>query len=344
MKYRYLVLAGLCTLLGTVCSCSTEEAAAQILGSGSKMPGSSAHAPVFIACKAVSEGEIDFEFSLPVRVTSIEFSPALVIGEIEEGTTVRVHFSGGPKPGEKLTAELLAVDERGNTISVLVPLRTKNSRIPSLQINELRTEYSKPKAEFIELKTVTAGNLGALRVFITGNTKSPLVYEFPPVETKAGEYIVLHLRTMEEAVRDELGDNLNESGGTDSSPDARDIWIAGTEKLLHKTDAVYVLDQDDAVIDAVMLAESPDSWWSKDYFAEAAEFLFNTDKAWKSAKNAPAICSPAEAVASGKTTNTRTICRDETVDDTNTAGDWYITNTSCATPGKPNNPKRYVEK
>lgn len=334
MKYFYFVLAGLCTLLGTVCSCSTEEAATQILGSGSETP-------VFIAYKVVSEGEIDFEFSQPVRVLSINFDPPLENVETEDGKTIRVSFSGGPNPGEQITADLLVEDEQKNTFSVLVPLRIKNSRIPKLQINELRTEYSNPKAEFIEFKTVTAGNLGALRVFITGNTKSPLVYEFPPVETSAGEYIVLHLRKIEteEDARDELGGSLNESGGTDSSPDARDIWIAGTDKLLHKTDAVYVLDQDDTVIDAVMLAETSGPSWSKDYFAEAAEMLFGNNKAWKSADGG--ICSPAQAVPSGSTTNTRTICRDETVPDTNTAADWYITKNSGATPGKPNNTARY---
>jgi hypothetical protein len=334
MKYVYHFLAVVYTVFSMGCSCATggTEAAEHILGKSSE-------SPVFISCKAVSETEIDFEFSLPVRVTSLHFSPDIQPDEIENGSTVRVSYSDGPGPGERVTVDLLAEDDNGNTINVLVPFRTRNDRIPSLLITELRTEYSKPKCEFIELKALEAGNLGALRVFIAGNYKAPLVYEFSSIEVAKGEYITLHLRTTEESNRDEMGRNLEESGGADSSPTARDLWIPGSAKLLHKTDAVYLLDQDDNVVDAVMLSENTDPWWNKDYFAEAAEFLYNA-AAWKSPDNA--ICDPSKAVQSTGTTLTRTICRDETlVKKSGTAADWYITANSCATPGKLNNPKRY---
>jgi len=334
MKDVFRLLAVLYSIFCSACSCTTDgtEAAAQILGKSSE-------APVFISCKAVSETEIEFRFSLPVKVISLHFSHEIHPDEIEDGNTVRVSFNGGPGPGERVTVDLLAEDDNGNTINVLVPFRTRNDRLPPLLITELRTEYSKPKCEFIELKTLGAGNLGALRVFVAGNYKAPLIYEFPSVEVLKGEYITLHLRTTEESDRDELKRNLEESGGADSSPTARDLWIPGSTKLLHKTDAVYLLDQDDRVVDAVMLSEKPDPWWNKDYFAEAAEFLFNTD-AWKSPENT--ICDPSKAVQSTGTTLTRTICRDESlVKSSGTAADWYITVNSGATPGKPNNTKRY---
>jgi len=334
MKYLYLFVAGMCSIFCT-CSCATGtggDLASQIIGGKSE-------SPVFLSCQAVSETEIDFRFSLPVKVVSLHFSPAITLDDVESGSTIRVTFSDGPGAGERLTADLLAEDDRGNTINVLVPLLTRNSRIPPLLINEIRTEYSKPKCEFIEFKTLQAGNLGALRLFIAGNYKAPMVYEFPPVEVAAGEYITLHLRTTEESNRDELGRNLEESGGADSSPTARDLWIPGATKLLHKTDVIYVLDQDDGVVDSVLLSESDDPWWSKDYFAEAAELLFNAG-AWESPDGK--ICSPAEAASSSGTTLTRTICRDEALQKSSgTAADWYITVNSGATPGKPNNPKRY---
>jgi len=335
MKYLYLIVAGMCSVFCSVCSCATGiggDVAGQIIGNKSEPP-------VFISCQAVSETEINFCFSLPVKVTSLHFNPAITLDEVENGSIVRVTFSGGPGSGERLTADLLAEDSSGNTINVLVPLLTRNNRIPPLLINEIRTEYSKPKCEFIEFKTLQAGNLGALRLFIAGNYKAPMVYEFPPVEVAAGEYITLHLRTTEETNCDELGRNLDESGGADSSPTARDLWIPGASKLLHKTDVVYVLDQDDGVVDSVLLSESADPWWNKDYFAEAAEFLFKAG-AWESQDGN--ICNPVDAVSSSGTTLTRTICRDETLKQSSgTAADWYITANSSATPGKPNNPKRY---
>ena len=100
-----------------------------------------------------------------------------------------------------------------------------------------------------------------------------------------------------------------------------------------------MLDQDDSVVDAVMLSENADPWWNKDYYAAAAEFLYNA-AAWKSPDNK--ICDPSKAVQSTGTTLTRTICRDESLaKDSGTAADWYITANSCASPGKPNSTKRY---
>ncbi len=331
IKCLFWGLLRIFSLMFLVCSCSTGEVAAQILGTSSA-------APVFLACRAVSGTEIDFEFSLPVKVVSLSFSPSIAVESIDEGSIVRVNFAAGLEPGERLTADLLAEDENGNTINVLTPLRTRNERLPRLLISELRTEYSKPKAEFVEFKILEAGNLGAAQVFIAGNSKKPFVYEFSPVEVAAGDYVVLHLRSTEETNRDEYGSNLSESGGVDSAPNARDFWVFGSEKLLRKTDAVYVLNQDDEVIDAVLLAENPASFWSKDYLANAADFLYQKG-AWKTAGET--MPEPKDAVITGKTTLTRSICRDETAADTDSPDNWYITVTGGATPGKPNNSSRF---
>jgi len=329
---KYLLLLGACIVLGS-CLSNDEDAATAVM-----MLGSSSQAPVFRECRAVSENEIEFEFSQPVKITSLNFEPVLKIASIEDGSTVRVTLEENTGPGTLLTADLLAEDGNRNTINVLVPLRARNNRMPTLVINEVRTENSKPKAEFVELKMKTAGNLGAMRLFIVSNSKNPLVYEFSPVEVKKDEYVVLHLRTTEENCANEYGDDLNESGGTDSSTTARDFWYWENKELLRKTDVIYLLDQDNRVLDALMFSEKPDAWWGKDYFAEAAEFLYSQG-AWKSADGK--VCGPDGALNSTGVTATRTICRDETVEDTNTAADWYIVYTSSATPGKPNNSRRW---
>jgi hypothetical protein len=276
---------------------------------------------------------------MPVKVVSLSLDPFLQINSIHEDKTVKVNLTETLKPGQRFNTELLAEDEHGQTVGVSVTLYNKNNRKPELIINELRTEYSKPRAEFIEFKIVSAGNLGSLRVFIAGNN-NPMVYEFLPVEVYEDEYIVLHLRTLEDSCVDEYGDSLDESGGTDSSPAARDFWVPGSAKLLRKTDAVYVMDQDDIVLTAVMLSENPDDWWARESLSQTAELFYNQG-AWKSP--AGNICSPADAISSLniKTAITRSISRDETINNTNTASDWYVTANSGATPGLPNNPKRF---
>jgi hypothetical protein len=265
---------------------------------------------------------------------------------------VRVNLTKAAGEGERLTADLLVEDAFGNTLNVLVPLRARNDRIPPFLINELLTEFSnakslpKPVIEFIEIKTGGPGNLGALRLFIAGNTKQPLIYEFPPVEVKQNEYIVIHLRNIEEGTVNETGDDLNLSAGADARGDTRDFWIASDAEPLRKTDAVYFLDQDDRVIDGVILSENPDPLWEKDYFARAAEFLYGQGAWITGRKDAEkTIPGPMDAVSTAgiKTVKTRSVNRDETAADTNTAADWYITVSNGATPGRANNSSRLGE-
>jgi hypothetical protein len=335
MKKFYLFLLGAWIALG---SCSTGDAA-----SAAQMLGGSSQALLYLNCRAVSEDEIEFVFSRPVMVKSLNFDSAVEIDSIQDGSTVRVKLRKGAEPGMLLTADLLAEDEKKNTINVLVSFRSRNNKMPELVINELCTENGtsvNKKTEFIEFKMKSDGNLGAMRIVILGNSSASkqTIYEFLPCEVKRNEYMVLHLRTLEETCKNEYGSNLLESGGANAS-NARDFWIPGNTKLIQRTTStVYVLDQDDRVLDAVMICEKPDVSWSKDYFAQAAEFLFSQG-AWKSADGG--ICRPADAVISAGATNTRTICRDETKANSRTDADWYITATSSATPGGENSDKRY---
>jgi len=335
---KYLLLLGAAVLLG---SCSTPETP-----SAAPVQGGSSSALLYLNCRSVSQEEVEFTFSRPVTIKNLNFEPELSVDSVENGSTVRVKFKEKTESGKLINANLLAEDAKKNTLNVLVSFRSRNDRMPKLLINEICTENASAaagkKEEFIEFKTKSAGNLGAMRVVINSNSTAAkqTVYEFSPVEVKKNEYIVLHLRTYNLESKDEYTGNLDESTGINATPTARDFWIPGETRLLHKTAMIYVLDQDDNVIDAVILSENQENWWTKDYFAETAEFLFKKE-AWKAADGN--ICSPQDAVASAKATNTRTICRDETVEDSNSAKDWYITDTSNATVGKPNSVKRYLK-
>jgi hypothetical protein len=340
MKNRLWFLlwgAALPAIINSACSCSTESAIQQILSI-------SAESPVFIGCKAVSGREIAFQFSLPVTVSSLNFDPPQKIGEIRDGNTVTVMLQDPPPGGERIMADILVKDRDGNTLNVLVPFRTRNEDFPSFIITEVRTEYSKPKVEFVELRMLTAGNLGALRMFIAANGLDTPLFEFPPAAVNAGEYVVVHLRTLDPAV-------VNETGGdpaavpytkeNEAQPDARDFWVPESKKRLSKkAGAVFFADQDDRIIDALIFSEfAENSFWQDETMAQAAELLGDTG-AWIATDGG--VPGPVDAVLSRNATTTRSICRDETAADSNSATDWYIAATSCATPGKPNNPKRYI--
>jgi hypothetical protein len=138
----------------------------------------------------------------------------------------------------------------------------------------------------------------------------------------------------------ETGVNLYASPGTEAIAGGRDFWIPGTTKLLRKTDVVFLMDQDDKVLDAVMLHKEADTVW-KDGLAQAAELL-GKQHAWRAASGTTP--QPSDALVSDATTVTRTISRNEKIPDSNSAADWFITATSSATPGTINTDKRYVVK
>jgi hypothetical protein len=322
------------------CSCSTEQAIQKVLGA-------SAETPVFLGVKAISPQEIQFEFSRSVTVRSLSFDPPLDILSIRDGSTgenssALVSLAEEMEGGVQIIADLLVEDDLGNTLGALIPFRSRNDRMPRVQITELRTEYASPKAEFVEIKTLSAGNLGAIRLFIAGMGMTEPVFEFPPAEVAAGEYLVVHLRTLDPASVNETGPNLALSPGTEALPDARDFWAPEAVKRLRKTDAVLLLDQEDKVLDGALLSENPDNAWAKEDLDRAAKLLA-AQGAWQAAGGGRSL-SPRDAILTKGTTATRTICRDEAAEDTETAADWFIAATSQATPGKPNSDKRYEPK
>jgi hypothetical protein len=291
--------------------------------------------PVFLGCKTVSSKEITFEFSLPVEVSSLDFAPPHAVSSITGGATVQVLLVEAPPEGEKIKANLLVEDKAGNTLEVLVPFRARNDRLPALVITEVRTKHTKPKADFVEFKTLSAGNLAALRLFTaTFGMEEPLL-EFPPVEVAEGEYILVHLRTWEEGTKDETGTDLGASGGTEAFPESRDFWLPESEERLKETDAVFFLDQDGLVVDGVLLNAGDGKF---ENLADAVE-LFGSQGKWNPPEGGAGtdyVPKEADAVASKDTTTTRSICRWEEAPNTHSAADWYITASSGATPGKPN--------
>lgn len=304
--------------------------------------GISAESPVYTGYKVRSGTQIDFTFSTTVKVLQTRFQPDVELNAAAQGGTVTVTMNEDHSGGEKFIADMLVEDSNGNTLSVLVPFRTRNGNVPPFVINEIRFDYAKPRSEFIELKIKGAGNLGALRLFITSALADKPVYEFPPVWVKNGDYVILHLRTLatDNAV-DELGNDLTLASSAkeaDTPRTARDLWVHTDKKLIHKTDVIYILDQDDKIIDGIVVAETESAWKKNNSFAKAAGLLAR-DRAWLN-KDGLLVLAPQfeDAVRTVGTTVTKTLCRSETKEDSNTSSDWYIAATSNAgVPGGRNN-------
>jgi len=283
-----------------------------------------------------SKKEIHLNFSAAVSVISCTFTPYQEIDCIQNGETLKILLKENLELKTEFLIELNVEDDWENSLSVEVPLFVSDW-IPKMEINELRTENSGKRTEFIEFKVKSAGDLDKLKLYIMWNAKDAYIFDFPNVYVKSGEYITLHLRTLESNAVDELGEDLSESAGTDSSPTARDLWVPGNSKWLHKTDIVYLKDADGNIMDAVILNETPGEAWSKSqsHFAGIAEDLYNKG-VWKSSDGK--LPSPFDAVDTStiKAAATKSISRHEGKEDSNTANDWYVTNTGGASPGQPN--------
>jgi hypothetical protein len=289
----------------------------------------------FVGFNLFSKKEIHFYFLEAFNDVSCTFTPYREIDCIQDGKTVKVLLKENLELQTKFVIEFNVKDVWENSLSIKVPMFI-NDWIPKMEINELCTEDLNPRAEFIEFKVKSAGNLDGLQLYIMWDAKSPYVFDFPAVDVKSGEYVTLHLRTRGSACVNELGEDLSESAGTDSCPTARDLWVPGSSKLLHKTDIVYLQDANGGILDAVVLNEAPGKTWDKNlaHFAEITEYLYNKGM-WKSADGQ--LPGPLDAVNTLKTSATRSINRYEEKENTHTANDWYIPDLlGSSSPGQPN--------
>jgi hypothetical protein len=207
-----------------------------------------------------------------------------------------------------------------------------------LQINELRTEpyLLANSPEYIEFMAMRAGNLNGIRLHITYAEQESFTYTFPSVGVAQGDYITLHLRTLEKTNVDELGEDISEWRGNDTSSAARDLWVPGNNKRLVKTGIVYLQDADGKIMDAIVMKGTPGSAWDTDtaYFAGVTENLYNCGM-WKSSNGQKP--SPLDAVdTSAVTSSAISVSRYEGRENTHSAKDWYITAYNGLTPGMPN--------
>jgi len=211
--------------------------------------------------------------------------------------------------------------------------------IALLEINELKTDFSSTLfyTEYVEFKVKRAGNLKGISLNIMNDAKNPFIYFFPDINVNLGEYITLHLRTYEKKCIDELGDNLSLSGGIEACPTARDLWVAGSDEYLKKTDIIYLQDANGNIFDAVVLNQNPSNSWNKDqsHFAGITEKLYNAG-VWKAADGKKPTPLDAINTSSIGSSVYKSISRHEEKENTHTANDWYITASGYSTPGKPN--------
>jgi len=327
-------LAGLaliaCSICFTACSsCAMDPSVVSVWGGDFSVPE-------IISLVTVDKAEIAAQFTSAVTV-----SKAFVVipGDSEtgipvdwlpgtEGNSVRFLLEGAVGVGVQAALSATVTDERGNTLSFSMPFTGYNDRVATLLINEVRTDYSKPKVEYIEFLVLKEGNLGGIEICNAMNTVRPF-WEFPAVEVSAGDFILYHLRSVEEGLVDET-DAIDVSAGIDARPLARDFWDTLTSAPLKKTNVIILRDRKGGTImDALLSAESEKTDWPNGTVASAAEAAV-TEGAWLPG---PLV---SDAVVSTGTSPTRTLGRSTDSADSGAKTDWAICATGKCTPGATN--------
>lgn len=322
-------------LLAAVCSCCSldEEIVSQW--------GMDVSCPHLVSLSPADETCVKADFTQPVRVvasslrTDIEDGPDLPVAPADTALSTAVSFllPAAPGPGKKALLSATVEDARGNRLSFAVPFVGWNSRVPRLAVNEIRCVYSKPRVEFVELLVLEDGNLGGVAIENPGNAASP-VWTFPSVEVSRGDFVVYHLRSIEEGLVDEVSPGLV-SAGTDARADAVDFWDDQSKAPLKKTGGILVRERvDGKILDAAFWAEDgKDSWPNPGLEAAAAEAV--SQGSWGP------DAGIGSAVPSLGTTATRTLCRDRFsggVEDTDSAADWRVCATGKSSAGAENIP------
>jgi hypothetical protein len=301
--------------------------------------------PPIITPPEIVPPEIISPVVIPPEVTPPEVVPPeeeTLEGELEEGEIVEVETTetethedeneeNKPEEGETIETENTEIE---NPIDEIQDLAV-------LQINELRTEFSNAvnNVEYIEFKVTKSGSMEGLYLYsVMNNAQDIFMYIFPEIDVEEGEYITLHLRTLDKKNScDELRDDLTISGGYESCPTARDLWVTGNDKLLYKSGIVYIQDNKDRIMDAIIMDEKPGATWNSypAFYADLTERLFK-EGMWKSPEgNKP---KPKDSVNTSTIGSSvyKSVSRYESRENTHSANDWYITVAGFFTPGLPN--------
>lgn len=337
---KVFILISILTLLFS--ACPLEEGISAITCEAEEIPA-------IESVQVVSKNTIKIKFTGTVNEIELVSEPDLGFPEIQKsGTEVEIIFPRDTEVGEKYLISGSARAGKVSTLDFELDILGFNDRIPGLFINEIRTDYSKPKAEYIEFRSLSDGNLSGVTVEIASAGEEG-IYIFPPVEILKGDYITLHLRKLTEAegvpIEDDLLSKTSGFCGTDTSENAWDFWVETDGKLLRKSDVIILYkSKEGGILDGAVLTEGNIPQWKSEILANKALSLVNSGIWGPDEKNQNGIYT---TTTEGKniTTTTRTLGLVPGSEGVfpRTKEMWQVCDTGNASPGTENSTNIYGE-
>ena len=315
--------------------------------------------PVFRGIAATGPNSVAVHFDEPVTVPAdtVRIEPPLTVRAVDDAGADR-DAGGGDRAdaggdgqfaavivvtdqafaaGKRYTVHATARDERGNTTTFVAGFWGFNPRPPGLVINEFTPRGSKRRRDAIELYVTAPGNLGGVTLYdgVAGDYRDHVV--LPPVEVDAGEYIVIHA-TVDGLGEDEV-DGPDTSGHEQAVAGAWDFWLAEGGGLSGNNGVITVYaapdgDLIDGVVYSNRTSESDERY--RGFGSKATMQRADTLAELGGWQFAGERIAPEDAISSDKTTSTRSLSRDSSSNDTDSAADWHTVPTRGATFGAPN--------
>lgn len=268
-----------------------------------------------------------------------------------QGMEARIQFLDTAKleAGETYILSGVAHDQEGNSLLFQIPFRGYNDEAAGLVLSEVRSGYSKPKVEYVELYVHRSGDLAGISLYFTNKD---FEYVFPSAKVSAGDYIVLHMRALEEETGrvDEVGDDLNLSTASESCSDVRDFWAPSTSRIVGTNDVIVLRErQNGKVVDALLYAQSGISDAASKRLIPVAQQMVD-EGVWSGSVDFSTWAS-SEDLSDAATTRSLSRQNIAAITDVEKAErpvlvgsstDWMVV--KGATPGKANSTERYVKK
>lgn len=303
--------------------------------------------PKIISYTVPENRSIEFHFTKNLTALASDFEVAPPLGSItaESGeNSVKISFSEEQLPGAEYFIRGRVKDSAGNTLSFSLNFYGFNPRVPPLLINEFTTNGSSTHPDMVELLVLGEGNMAGVAFYAGCGCEHDFSFIFPPFEVEEGEYLLLHAKPQ--GIPEEIDETeaVDVSGGIDSCPVARDFWPAGAGGLSGNNGALTLYSSPngtlvDAVLYSTRTSSSDDRYrgFGSTSMLHKAECIASLS-GWSFAGS---IITPEDCLNPSLSTATRSICRESSPADTDSAADWHIVPTGGYTFGTVNNDARY---
>jgi hypothetical protein len=292
-----------------------------------------------------SELSVEFDEDASLVPEKTRITPLLSVTEIT-GPGKQIEIRGETQsPGRLYTLEAEAEDAKGNRASFMADFYGYNGRVPGLLINEFTPQGSGNHPDLVELKALTAGDMGGVVLYQGTPASFDSKIVFPPFEAAEGAFILVHWKPSGDPAEVSETEDMAASKGFDASDSAWDLWVADGKGLSGNNGVLSLYDRPggkclDGVLYSNRTSQSDESYrgfGSAETLTRAEELV--QAGGWKPAGTR---VSPEDAVNPDGSTGTRSICRQSHAVDTNSPEDWHIVPTRKASFGAENSDEVYT--